>query len=98
MLKNLNLVGYKSVASLSLPLGPLNILVGANGAGKSNILSVFGLLNHLTDEVLVDFVKRQGGASSILHLGPKKTVRMRQACPYFHAWIEQLERVGQPAI
>ncbi len=77
MLQHLKIEGYKSVASLDLDLGPLNVLVGANGTGKSNILSVFGLLNHLEDEEgLANYVQVQGGASSLLHLGPKKTVRM----------------------
>lgn len=77
MLQHLKVEGYKSVANLDLDLGPLNVLVGANGAGKSNILSVFGLLNQLTaDGALSSYVFRAGGASSLLHLGPKKTVRM----------------------
>jgi predicted ATPase len=77
MLKHLKLEGYKSVAKLDLELGPLNVLIGANGAGKSNILSVFGLLNQLTkDGALGNYVSRHGNASSLLHLGPKKTARM----------------------
>ncbi len=82
MFENLKLEGYKSVARLDMSLGPLNVLIGANGTGKSNILSIFGLLNHLTEETLVDFVKDQGGASSLLHLGPKRTVRMSFALTF----------------
>ena len=37
--------GFKSIASLEkLPLKPINILIGANGSGKSNFIGVFAFL------------------------------------------------------
>lgn len=45
----ISIQGYKSIRNLeSLSLNNLNILVGANGAGKSNFLAVFELLRKLT--------------------------------------------------
>ncbi|HEV3155906.1 MAG TPA: AAA family ATPase [Candidatus Baltobacteraceae bacterium] len=65
--------GYKSIKSLDLPLGALNVLIGANGAGKSNFISVFRLLNELSEQNLQGFVARSGGANALLHYGRKTT-------------------------
>ena len=38
--------GYKSFKKLSVQLRPINFLIGANGAGKSNFLSLFEMLGN----------------------------------------------------
>jgi len=38
MISNVSIKNYKSVVDVSLPLGRFNLLIGANGCGKSNIL------------------------------------------------------------
>ena len=38
--------GYKSIKDARIELRPINILIGANGSGKSNFLSFFEFLNH----------------------------------------------------
>ena len=38
--------GYKSFKNLSVQLRPINLLIGANGAGKSNFLSLFEMLGN----------------------------------------------------
>ena len=38
MITNINIKNYKSVVDVNLPLGRFNLLIGANGCGKSNIL------------------------------------------------------------
>ena len=38
MISEIQLKNYKSVVDVSLPLGRFNLLIGANGCGKSNIL------------------------------------------------------------
>jgi predicted ATPase len=72
----IELSGFKSIEHTDLELGPLNVLIGANGAGKSNFLSAFKLLNALTEQNLQTFVGRQGGASAMLHYGPKHTPKL----------------------
>ena len=66
--------GFKSIASIrELALRPINILIGANGSGKSNFLEAFSLLNSVREGKHEDYVIRAGGASEILHFGPKTT-------------------------
>lgn len=38
MINNVSIKNYKSVVDVNLPLGRFNLLIGANGCGKSNIL------------------------------------------------------------
>ena len=47
-LSNLTIKGYKSIQNLeNFELSNLNILLGANGPGKSNFISVFKLLANM---------------------------------------------------
>ena len=67
--------GFRSIAQVTrLPLNPVNILIGANGSGKSNLIGVFALLRALRPKQrLVDYVERSGGADRNLHYGSKVT-------------------------
>lgn len=72
-LKNITIDGYKSIRHMSLELRPLNVLIGANGAGKSNLLSFFKLLSEMRRGRLEKFVGQSGGANSLLFYGAKTT-------------------------
>ena len=66
--------GFKSIKSVEeLELRPINVLIGANGAGKSNFIDVFSFLNAIRLGGLKDYVMRAGGAEKILHFGSKVT-------------------------
>lgn len=68
--------GYKSIREMSLELGAVNVLIGANGAGKSNLVSFFKMLNYMMAGSLGEFVARSGHADSLLHFGGKRTVQI----------------------
>ena len=82
MLRKISIQGFKSIKSLELKLGPLNILIGANGAGKSNLLSFFKMLNEMMAGRLQQFIGSAGRAQSLLHYGPKITPQI-EACLVF---------------
>lgn len=44
VLRRVQIQGFKSADDVELPLGRLNVLVGANGSGKTNLLEAIGLL------------------------------------------------------
>src|SRR5690348_3413479 len=71
------LQGYKSIAGCDMPLGRLNVLIGANGAGKSNFIGFFRLINRILDEQLQLTVSEIGGPDALLHFGRKKTEELR---------------------
>nr|WP_234300904.1 AAA family ATPase [Sphaerospermopsis aphanizomenoides] len=58
---------------MDLELRPLNILIGANGAGKSNLISFFKMLNEMMGDRLQQYIAISGYAQSLLHFGPKVT-------------------------
>ena len=72
-LSTLILRGYKSIAQCDLKLGKLNVLIGANGAGKSNFVGFFGLIRRILDQQLQAAVGTAGGPDALLHFGRKKT-------------------------
>jgi predicted ATPase len=72
-LDHIEIRGFKSIRSVALALRPLNVLIGANGAGKSNFVSAFGLLNEIVERRLQVHVARSGGADALLHHGQKVT-------------------------
>ncbi|GAB3651992.1 AAA family ATPase [Actinocorallia lasiicapitis] len=57
----------------------MNVLVGANGAGKSNFVRALELLGYLADGELGLFVGLAGGASALLHDEPGSTARISLA-------------------
>jgi predicted ATPase len=75
-LDQIHVVGYKSIRDQSIELGTLNVLIGANGAGKSNFVAVFELLRQLVRENLQVHVAQSGGADQVLHYGRKVTELM----------------------
>jgi predicted ATPase len=72
-LDSIRVEGFKSIRKLELELKPLNVLIGANGAGKSNFISLFHLLNQIVSGRLQSYIGRVGGADALLHFGQKNT-------------------------
>jgi len=67
------LTGFKSIKHMDLELRDLHVLIGANGAGKSNLVSFFKLLNEMMAGRLQQHIGVAGRAQSLLHFGPKVT-------------------------
>ena len=54
----------------------MNVLIGANGAGKNNLISFFKMMNELTAGRLQQHVALTGHATANLHFGPKVTPQL----------------------
>lgn len=65
--------GYKSIRKMELLLHPINILIGANGSGKTNFLSYFEFLKNIYVQNLRGYVAEKGGMDKILFNGAKVT-------------------------
>ncbi len=72
----ISIQGFKSIKNCDLELTALNVLIGANGAGKSNFVGVFKLLNQIATKQLRSFVATAGGAEALLHFGGKSTEKI----------------------
>ena len=66
MITSITVDGFRSLTSFSLNLRPgLNILVGPNGSGKTNIITFFEFLSYLVSDGPSEAVNRLGGAGSV---------------------------------
>lgn len=73
-IQKLTIENFKSIRQLKdFELHNINILIGSNGAGKSNFLSFFNLLRNLIDENLPQYIAKTGKADSILTFGRKQS-------------------------
>lgn len=72
-LKRIRIEGFGSIAEVELLPGPLTVLIGANGSGKSNLLKTVRMLPLMRTGALQRFVGEAGGAAALLHYGPKQT-------------------------
>lgn len=73
---SIRIFGYKSFKKLSVQLHPINLLIGANGAGKSNFLSLFEMLGNIYEKRLGAYVAQVGGVDKLLYQGRKVTDRI----------------------
>lgn len=73
MIERIIIDNYKSIQHASIDLAQLNVLIGANGAGKSNFISFFELTKALLAQRLGSYVLTHGGIDRLLHNGPKKS-------------------------
>ena len=74
MLESITVRGFKSIRELeNFELRPLNVLIGANGAGKSNLISLFDMLAAIVRKRLGVFVAENGGPDSLMFGGRWRT-------------------------
>ncbi len=88
-LDKITIKGYKSISLLEdFQLNNLNVLIGANGAGKSNFISFFQFLTYIFYRTLRFELQTQGGVDSVLHFGRDTTseliVKLKFNQEYLH--------------
>lgn len=89
-IETMTLRGYKSIAKLeNFKLNNINVLIGANGAGKSNFIGIFNLLAALANGNLQTFVQKQGGPDALLH-GSRKRTQQIDAEIYFEPGYQKI--------
>lgn len=66
MITNVVCTGFKSLSGFSLDIKPgLNILVGPNGSGKTNIISLFKFISNVVRYPISEAIGHSGGAGYI---------------------------------
>lgn len=71
-LSKISIKGYKSIKKCEIKFGKINVLIGSNGAGKSNFISAFSLLQNILSNNL-QLTVAQKGVNSLLYKGRKVT-------------------------
>jgi predicted ATPase len=75
LISHLAVAGYRSLRSLTLELGQLTLVTGANGSGKSSLYRSLRLLADTAQGRLIGSLAAEGGLSSTLWAGPEKFSR-----------------------
>lgn len=78
-IKTLSIQGYRSIQSLRLSMDAINVVIGANGSGKSNLYKAIYLLAKAVDGDLAKTLALEGGMPSILWAGKKKKTTQTKA-------------------
>jgi len=73
-LRKIKVSGFKSIANAELMFGDLNVVIGANGSGKTNLISIFRLLERVLSHNLQLYVASE--PDRLLHHGRKITPSM----------------------
>lgn len=79
-IKSLHLKNILSFKDTELKLQPLNVLIGANGSGKSNLIDVIRLLQAVPGD-LPTFFRRNGPISDWVWKGDQSTPEMQLRFP-----------------
>jgi predicted ATPase len=85
---------YKSFDLLDVELRPLNLLVGANASGKSNVLSAIRLLKNTAAHGLDNALSIAGGVEYVRNTAISAGANMRIAVSYGHP-IRQVENISR---
>ena len=75
MIRTVAVQGYRSLRDLVLPLGPLTVITGANGSGKSSVYRSLRLLADTSLNLVVGSLAREGGLPSTFWAGPETIAR-----------------------
>lgn len=75
MIHTVAVQGYRSLRDLTLPLGQLSLVTGANGSGKSSVYRSLRLLADVAQNSVVASLAREGGLPSTFWAGPETIAR-----------------------
>lgn len=75
MIEKVAISGYRSLRSITLSLGLLTVITGANGTGKSSVYRSLRLLADIADDRIISSIAREGGFGGILWAGPERISR-----------------------
>ena len=66
MIETVEIKNFKSILQAKIKFSPLTVLVGTNGAGKSNLMLALAFLSHVSNHGLAAAVNHFGGFRSLL--------------------------------
>ncbi len=75
VLEQISIVNFKSIREQELALARLNVFIGANGSGKSNLIQAFQFLRQVVLQNLAGY-SLERGADNLLYFGQKTSSYM----------------------
>jgi len=71
MINTLAIGNYRSLLSLVIPLGSLNVITGSNASGKSNLYRALRLLAETAQGGVITALAKEGGLDTAFWAGPE---------------------------
>ncbi|HOY07499.1 MAG TPA: AAA family ATPase [Saprospiraceae bacterium] len=91
-INTIRIQNFKSIRdSGDVAIHPLNILIGANGVGKSNFISFFKFLNQLFEQHLQLYINQHGRADNFLYFGRKRSEFLSGEIVFDNEWQNNYE-------
>lgn len=84
MISKIEIENFKSIKKINIALNKINILIGANGSGKSNFINYFNLLKNIYNQNLAGYLVKEGDADNILHYGLKYSQSITSRIEFSH--------------
>lgn len=81
-ISRVRLNNYKSIAECDVRLGPLTILIGPNGTGKSNFLDALAFLTRAVATTPYEAIEERGGLREVLRRVPEPTDKLQIAIEF----------------
>lgn len=72
-LESIRVRNFRSIADQTIALRRLNLFIGGNGSGKSNLIRVFDFISRIANQELQTSTGVMGGANKVLHFGRKRS-------------------------
>lgn len=66
MIKNIEILNFRSILNTSIQFMPLSVIVGANATGKSNVIRGIEFISDLVNYGLVDSLYKRGGYQEVI--------------------------------
>jgi len=86
MIDSVKIEGYKSILSQHIELRSMNVVLGGNGVGKSNLLSVFPFFRKIIQSRDWEY-SHTVDASRLLYMGRKVTDKIRLSFHFTNSWL-----------
>ncbi|MEY4925579.1 MAG: hypothetical protein RI894_15 [Bacteroidota bacterium] len=83
-INEIHIKNFKSIRDTTIKLASINVLIGANGAGKSNFISYFKFLKSLINGNLQGYTADKGPPDNILHFGLKESDSLFTSITFQH--------------
>jgi predicted ATPase len=96
-IKELEVKGFRSLRNVRWTPGKLNVLIGQNGSGKSNLLRILGLLNISAEALLAEEILQEGGIAPLLWDEQAKSIEWNLTAAIgreSYLYEVQLQRLG----
>ncbi len=90
-IKTIKIQNFKSIRKTEIEMRPINILIGANGVGKSNFISFLKFVSQIVAQKLQLHVAKNGRADNFLYFGRKRSTFLSGAIKFNNTYKTEYE-------